>query len=76
MTEEVIIKNLGTAEVSRIVFELKEQGFMINEDFDFFYHPPQQPKWDDELNKFVPKHVRFVFYEGKWATWFVLKYGQ
>ena len=76
LAEDIIIKNLSHYDVSRIVYELKEQGLLINRDFDFYYHPSQQPKWDDETNKFVPKHTRFVFYEGKWATWFALKYGQ
>jgi len=76
LAEEVIIKNLSASEVSYIVHELKLQGLAINRDFDFYYHPAQQPRWDDETNKFIPKHTRFVFYEGKWATWFVLKYGQ
>jgi hypothetical protein len=76
LAEEVIINDLGTSDVSRIVHELKEQGLRINQDFDFFYHPPQQPRWDDKHGKFIRKHTRFVFYEGKWATWFALKYGQ
>ena len=76
MAEEVVINDLGTSDVSRIVYELKEQGLRINHDFDFYYHQPQTPKWDDTQGKFVRKHTRFVFYEGKWATWFALKYGQ
>lgn len=76
MAEDIVIKYLSASEVSRIVFELKQQGLVINQDFDFFFHPSQQPKWDDEIYKFIPKHTRFVFYEAKWATWFALKYGQ
>jgi hypothetical protein len=76
LAEEVIINDLSTSEVSYIVHELKMQGLVINQDFDFFFHPPQTPKWDDETNKFVRKHTRFVFYKDSWATWFVLKYGR
>ena len=76
MAETVIIKHINTNEVSRIVYELKEQGLVINQDFDFFYHPAGCAGWDEETNKFMHKHTRFVFYEGKWATWFALKYGQ
>jgi hypothetical protein len=76
LAEEIVIRYLSASEVSYIVHDLKSQGLVIHKDFDFFYHPPQQPKWDDETNKFVPKHTKFVFHEGKWATWFALKYGQ
>ena len=76
MAETVIINNLSTSEVSYIVHELKSQGLVINQDFDFFFHPAQQPRWDDDTNKFVPKHTRFVFYKDSQATWFALKYGK
>jgi hypothetical protein len=76
LAESIVIYNLGTSEVTYIIHDLKSQGLVINQDFDFYYHPPQQPKWDEEENRFVPKHTRFVFYEDKWATWFALKYGQ
>jgi len=76
LAEEVVINDLSTSDVSRIIYELKEQGLRVNQDFDFYYHQPQTPKWDDKHGKFIRKHTRFVFYEGKWATWFALKYGQ
>jgi hypothetical protein len=74
LAQDVIINDLGTSDVSRIIFELKEQGLEINKDFDFYYHQPQTPRWDDEHGKFVRKHTRFIFYQDKWATWFSLKY--
>ena len=59
-----------------IVHELKDQGWVQGQDFDFTYHP-SRPETGDPLASFIvlcPSAV-FTFYTEKYATYFVLKYG-
>jgi hypothetical protein len=58
-----------------IVHELKDQGWVQGKDFDFTYHPAQHRT--DTLESYIvhmPNAV-FTFYTEKYATYFVLKYG-
>jgi hypothetical protein len=58
-----------------IVHELKDQGWVQGQDFDFTYHPARHRT--DTLESYIvhmPSAV-FTFYTEKYATYFVLKYG-
>jgi hypothetical protein len=67
----VILNNLSSNEVTDIVRELRNQGLVQGQDFDFSFY---QTKWDNMVGE-IPKHTKFTFYEDKWATFFSLKYG-
>ena len=72
---DVVLYNISSQEVSRIVWELKHQhGMIVNEDYEFRYRPPQTPQWDNELNQFVHKHTVFTFRDESAAVWFYMKY--
>jgi hypothetical protein len=72
---DVTIYGITSGDISRIIWELHhEHDIKVHDDFDFFYHPPQQPKWDNETQKFVPKHVVFSFKSEETGIWFSLKY--
>lgn len=72
MAIEVIVYDLKLSDLLPIVAELKSAGLVINQDFDFAYHPPS---WDnftyDETQR---RHVVFRFYSERHATFFALKY--
>jgi hypothetical protein len=57
-------------EVLEMVKELRQQGLVQGEDFDFAYN---QGRWDEMIGE-VPKSAIFSFYTEKYATMFALKY--
>lgn len=72
MAIEVRVYDIQLIELLPIVAELKAAGLVINQDFDFAYHPP---KWDDfTYDETHRRHVVFRFYSERHATFFALKY--
>jgi hypothetical protein len=57
-------------EVLEMVKELRQQGLVQGEDFDFAYN---QSRWDEMIGE-IPKSAIFSFYTEKYATMFALKY--
>lgn len=68
---EVSIYDKSANDVMDIVRELRKQGLVQGTDFDFAYN---QGRWD-EMTGEVPKQTIFKFHTEKYATLFVLKYG-
>lgn len=72
MAIEVVIYDRSPMEVTEIARDLKHQGYKINVDFDYAYHPP---KWDhfghEEPTR---RYTIFTFYNEKHATFFSIKY--
>jgi hypothetical protein len=67
---EVKLHNKSAGAVLEIVRELREQGLVQGEDFDFKYnHVNWNPMTGNE-----PAYSIFYFYTEKFATWFMLKY--
>lgn len=66
----VSVHDIDPNQVMDIVRELRQQGMVQGQDFDFAYH---QRKWDEIVGE-IPKHTDFVFYNDQLATWFRLKY--
>lgn len=66
--------NVDTStQVTEIVNELKNKGYILHADFDFMYRPP---KYDDmNCQLLYTKHILFRFYKDELATWFTLAYG-
>ena len=74
--KEVTLDDIKVPTMLDIVHELKDQGWVQGQDFDFTYHPARA-ETGDSLASFVvlcPSAV-FTFYTEKYATYFVLKYG-
>ena len=74
--KEVTLDDIKVPIMLDIVHELKDQGWVQGKDFDFTYHPAR-PEMGDPLKSFIvhmPNAV-FTFYTEKYATYFVLKYG-
>lgn len=70
---EVDLVDYDVNAILAIVHSLKSQGFEIDRDFYFQYHPP---KWDNFSNDAVyNRHTVFYFKNESAATWFALKYG-
>ena len=69
---EVIVKELDPNQIMEIVRELRQQGLVQGDHFDFAY---QQAKWDPISGHNVHgRHTVFTFYKEKYATLFILKY--
>ena len=66
----ITIHDRSANEVLEIVKELRQQGLVQGEDFDFAYN---QGRWDEMIGE-VPKSAIFSFYTEKYATMFALKY--
>jgi len=58
------------SEIMELVRNLRSEGFVQGQDFDFAFH---QSKWDEMIGE-IPKHTVFTFYIEKHATLFALKY--
>lgn len=70
---EVVVNNRSATEILTIVNELRAQGLIQGQDFDFAFH---QMKWDflDDSKPEHPKYTVFSFHTEKYATLFALKY--
>ena len=72
MAVEVIVYDRNPMEITEIVRDLKQQGYQLNIDFDYAYHPP---KWDTFGHEAPTRRFTvFTFYAEKYATLFALKY--
>jgi hypothetical protein len=70
----VLIEHLKPSDTMDLVRALREQGLVQGVDFEFKYNPE---RYIDGLwtNGVTPRGAEFYFRQGKWATWFTLKYG-
>lgn len=74
-TNMVFVQGVKADETMRIVRELRETNLTQGLDFDFKYLQGEFITTDgDYINK--PCGAEFYFREGKWATYFTLKYGK
>ena len=70
---KVNVLHKSPTEVMDLVKDLRLQGLVQGQDFDFAYY---QARWDNySPDGFIPKHTIFTFYTEKHATLFALKYG-
>ena len=72
MAIEVILYDKGPMLVTEIAKELQRQGYKINVDFDYAYHPPVYNHFGHEEP--TRRFTVFTFYNEKYATLFSLKY--
>lgn len=75
----VFVPTQGPEPVMVIVRELRSKGLVQGTDFDFKYNPKEQ-RWDildddGELSFSKAAGAHFYFADGKWATFFRMKYG-
>jgi hypothetical protein len=66
----VVLKDVNANTVMDIVKELRASGLIQGVDFDFEFY---QSKWDSMIGE-IPRETKFIFYNEKHATMFVLKY--
>lgn len=69
----VVIDAITPNEVMEIVRELREKCLAQGTDFDFKYNPKQYDSTGFDL--LSSNNVEFYFRDGKWATFFRMKYG-
>ena len=69
---KVKVLHKSPTEVMDLVRDLRFQGLVQGQDFDFAYY---QARWDHYSDGVIPKHAIFTFYTEKHATLFALKYG-
>jgi hypothetical protein len=74
MAVDVSLTNTSADRMLAIVRELKGQGMQLNQDFNFRYEPAQYD--NDGWSRVTPKRCVFTFENEKYATLFILKYGQ
>jgi len=74
MAVDVSLTNTSADRMLAIVRELKGQGMQLNQDFNFRYEPAQYD--NDGWSQVTPKRCVFTFENEKYATLFILKYGQ
>ena len=71
---KVVINDKQPDEVMSIVRELRAQGLVQGQDFDFAYRPAEFDNFSgDAVHN---RHTVFTFYQDKYATLFALKYYQ
>jgi hypothetical protein len=70
MAVRVTVLHKNANETMDIVHELRRQGLIQGQDFDFAFN---QSRWDDMIGE-IPKQTIFTFYTEKHATFFALKY--
>lgn len=70
MAVRVTVFHKNANETMDIVHELRAQGLIQGQDFDFAFN---QSRWDDMIGE-IPKQTIFTFYTEKHATFFALKY--
>ena len=69
---KVKVLHKSAVETMDLVKDLRFQGLVQGQDFDFAYY---QARWDNYSDGVIPKHAIFTFYTEKHATLFALKYG-
>jgi hypothetical protein len=69
---EIKVNDWMPAEMLEVVRSLRQQGYVLGEDFEFEYH---RPKYDETTYEAVyNRHTIFRFYKDELATWFSLRY--
>lgn len=72
MAIDIVLKDLDVNETLQLVWELKDQGLVQGQDFDFAYH---QAKWDDFSHEAViNKHTKFTFYDEELGMIYLLRW--
>ena len=77
---KVTLHGKSSQEISKIVWELKNFGLMINKDYDYTYVPKSYiHEYDHDMEIYtstteIPKHTIFTFYDDKLASWFTILY--
>lgn len=66
----VTVKNKSVSEILEIVNQLRSQGLIQGQDFDFAFN---QSRWDDMIGE-IPNSTVFTFYDEKYATMFILRF--
>lgn len=69
----VFINEIKPDEVMTIVRELRGKGLIQGTDFDFKYNPKQYDSNGFDL--LSSNNAELYFRDGKWATFFRMKYG-
>lgn len=72
MTTEIKLLNHNASHVIAIVHEIRDQGYIQGQDFDFAYSPERYDNFSHE--PVVRSHAVFTFYEDSLASWFAIKY--
>ena len=71
--DKVFVANIDSSRTMEIVRELRAKGLVQGPDFSFAY---QRPHYDySSENEHQLKGCTFAFKDGKWATFFRIKYG-
>lgn len=70
MAVEIILYEKDSNEISEIVRNLKQQGYVVGIDFDFAYSPG---RWDEMIGT-IPRQTKFTFYNERLATWLAIKW--
>ena len=66
----VILRDIALVEIFQLKDQLIRDGLIVNEDFEWAYHPPQ---WDGFTQE-RPKHTVFSFRDPALATFYQLKW--
>lgn len=66
---EVTIHHEKPLSIMAIVAELRESGYRLNVDFNYWYHPAEHTG-----GTLVPRYTVFSFTNDAAATWFTLRY--
>ena len=66
----VILRDITLIEIFQLKDQLIRDGLIMNEDFEWAYHPPM---WDGFTQE-RPKHVEFSFRDAALATFYQLKW--
>ena len=69
---EVVLHDKYATKIIDIVHDLKSQGFVQGEDFEFAYYKAEFD-WASESRKYN-RHTTFRFKDPSVATWFSIKY--
>ena len=67
----IIVPNLDSNEISQLVRELKSQGYIVGNDFDFEF---SAGRYDYDTRENIPRQTKFTFYNEAMASYFSLKY--
>jgi hypothetical protein len=72
---DIILTDLRVDSILKIVRELKDQGLVQGQDFDFAYTPERLDMNLASFGEIISmRKTRFTFYTESLATWFGIKY--
>jgi hypothetical protein len=72
VTIEIKLLERNANRVIDIVIELRRQGYVQGQDFDFAYSPERYDNFSHE--PVMRAHAVFTFYDDSLASWFAIKY--